>query len=245
VTGRLEPESYKNQVESSQKSEVVLTRIGLFGGTFNPIHKGHLRAALKVRETFALDKIYLVPAALPPHKEPGGVSSAKDRMEMTRLAVSNTPDVIASDVELNRPGPSYTIDTVNHFKSKLPEDTELYFILGLDAFLEIDTWKSYRKLFHLIPFIVMTRPGRSYRDTTMMWKTLNAYIVSNISDGYRFSESRSCYVHDDMQAIFTVDIDPLDISSTGIRELIKKGRSIQSLLPEKVAAFILNKGLYL
>ena len=222
-----------------------MTRIGLFGGTFNPIHSGHLRAAEKVQEAFALDKIYLIPAALPPHKEPGGVSDAKDRMEMTRLAVSNTPGVVVSNVELKRSGPSYTVDTVSHFKSKFPEDTELYFILGLDAFLEIDTWKSYMDLFHLISFIVMTRPDRSHRDAAMMWETLEAYIISNISSGYRYSESKSCYVHNDKQPIFAIDVEPLDISSTHIRKLIKEGSSAGSMLPEKVEAFIINKGLYL
>ncbi|MFC1829716.1 nicotinate (nicotinamide) nucleotide adenylyltransferase, partial [Thermodesulfobacteriota bacterium] len=183
--------------------------------------------------------------ALPPHKEPGGVSEAKDRMEMTRLAVSNLPDFFVSDVELNRSGPSYTIDTVLHFKTVLPENPRLYFILGIDAFLEIDTWKSYRKIFQLIPFIVMTRPHTAYSDTTRMWETLETYLTNSISDGYRFSLSDSCYVHDKMQPVHIIDVLPVDISSTMIRKRLDEGRSIQAMVPESVEDFIKDRGLYL
>jgi len=220
-------------------------KIGLFGGTFNPIHMGHLRAALEVQAVFALEKIYFIPSALPPHKEPRGVSDAQDRMEMTRLAVLNYPGFAVSDVELKRSGPSYTIDTACHFKSIMPENTRLYFILGLDAFLEIDTWKSYRSLLQLIPLIVMTRTDSGCSDTTMMWKTLGSYIKCSISDRYIFAESTSCYVHDENPSIFILDIAPIDISSTKIRKRISNGRSIQSLVPENVEDFIKSKGLYL
>lgn len=220
-------------------------KIGLFGGTFNPIHRGHLRAALEVQQTFALEKTYFIPSALPPHKEPRGVSDAKDRMEMTRLAVIEYPGFTVSDVELKRSGPSYTIDTVLGFKSTMPENAELYFILGIDAFLEIDTWKSYRNLFQLIPFIVMPRPDAACSGTRMMWDTLEAHLKSSISDGYRFSVSKACFIHDEKQPIFVPDIAALDISSTKIRKRVKEGRSIASLVPESVEDFIKRKGLYL
>lgn len=220
-------------------------KIGLFGGTFNPIHIGHLRVAVEVKASFALDKVYLIPAALPPHKEPGGVSEAKDRMEMTRLAVSDLPDFSVSDVELNRSGPSYTIDTVLHFKNDLPDNARLYFILGLDAFLEIDTWKSYKKIFQLIPFIVMTRPDTARSDTTKMWEMLETYLLKNISDGYRFSLPDSCYVHDEMQPVYIMDVLPVDVSSTMIRRRLNERLSIQGMVPESVEAFIKNRGLYL
>ena len=219
-------------------------KIGLFGGTFNPIHQGHLRAALEVQQTFALEKTYLIPSALPPHKEPRGVSDAEDRMEMTRLAVIEYPGFTVSDIELKRPGPSYTIDTVRGFKSTLP-DAELYFILGIDAFLEIDTWKSYRNLFRVISFIVMSRPDDAFANTRMMWDTLEAHLKSSISDGYRFSVSKACFVHDEKQPVFVLDIAALDISSTKIRKRVKEGRSIASLVPESVEDFIKRKGLYL
>lgn len=220
-------------------------RIGLFGGTFNPIHFGHLGAALEVKEYFALDKIHLMPSALPPHKEPGGVADAKDRLEMACRAVSDYPDFLVSDIELKRPGTSYTIDTVYHFKSFLPKDTGIYLIMGIDAFLEIDSWRSYPDLFMLIPFIIMARPGPEDNAGAPTWKTLENYIYSRISDGYKFSYAKSCYVHAAKQPVFIINVTPRDISSTKIRQFIKNGMSIHSLVPEKVEGFIKAKGLYL
>jgi len=225
-----------------------LKHIGLFGGTFNPIHAGHLRAIQEVQNRFFLNKCYLIPAALPPHKEPGEVVDAKYRLEMIRLAVSEYSDhltsVIISDIELKRSGPSYTIDTVNHFKSILPDYSRLYFILGIDAFLEIDTWKSCSDLFYLTAFIVMTRSISLDIEGTLKWKVLEDYIKEKISDGYKFSISRSCFIHDEKQTIFFVDIDSLYISSTQIRNLVKKGKPIKFFVPKKVEDFIISKGFY-
>lgn len=220
-------------------------RIGLFGGTFNPIHLGHIQVVHEVQEGFALERIILIPSALPPHKEPGGVADARDRMEMIRLAIADYQNFTVSDVELKRSGPSYTIDTVRHFKSALPEDYALYLILGLDAFLEIDTWKSYTDLFLMVPFIVMARTDAGDSDTVLRWQTLEAYLKSRITEGYQFSASRSCYIHDEKQPIFVYNVTPVNISSTKIRQLIKKGGAIRSLVPKIVEDFIKTKGLYL
>jgi nicotinate-nucleotide adenylyltransferase len=220
-------------------------RIGLFGGTFNPIHLGHIQVVQEVKEGLALDRIILIPSALPPHKEPGSVVDARDRMEMIRLAIADYPDFTVSDVELKRSGPSYTIDTVRHFKDSLSEDSALYLILGLDAFLEIDTWKSYMDLFLLVPFIVMARSDTENSEAFLGWETLEAYLKSKISEGYQFSPSRSCHVHDEKQPIFVYNVTPINISSTQIRQLIKKGSTIRSLVPKIVEDFIKTKGLYL
>lgn len=227
------------------KSGEFLKRIGLFGGTFNPIHIGHVQVIREVKEGFDLDKIFIIPSALPPHKETAGIIDALHRIEMIRLAFSNDPDFVVSDVELKRSGFSYTIDTVRHFKSILPENTELYFIVGLDAFLEVDTWKSYKVLFLLIPFIVMSRTATGQSDTVLQWKNLGSYIKSRISGRYKHSASRSCYIHDVKQPVFLFEVTPVEISSTEIRERIRKGRTIKSLVPEIVEDFIKTKGLYL
>ncbi len=190
------------------KSGEFLKRIGLFGGTFNPIHIGHVQVIREVKEGFDLDKIFIIPSALPPHKETAGIIDALDRIEMIRLAFSNDPDFVVSDVELKRSGFSYTIDTVRHFKSILPENTELYFIVGLDAFLEVDTWKSYKVLFLLIPFIVMSRTATGQSDTVLQWKNLGSYIKSKISGRYKHSASRSCYIHDVKQPVFLFEVTP-------------------------------------
>lgn len=224
-----------------------MEHIGLFGGTFNPIHLGHLRAIQEVQNRFALDKFYIIPAALPPHKEPGDVVDAKYRLEMIRLAVSDYSDSlnsVISDVELKRSGPSYTIDTVSHFRSILPDDSKLYLILGIDAFLEIDTWKSFSDLFYITAFIVISRPGGVDTVGSLKWKVLEDYIKGKISGSYKFSISRSCFVHDKKQTICFVDIDSVDISSTQIRHLIKKGRPIKLFVSKKVEDFIIGKGLY-
>jgi nicotinate-nucleotide adenylyltransferase len=152
---------------------------------------------------------------------------------------------VISGVELKRTGLSYTIDTVRYFRSMLPESTRLYLILGLDAFLEIDTWKSYKDLFLLIPFIVMSRTVEGKIEKTSRWEFVGNYLRSRISRGYTFSASQSSYVHDKKQPVFVFDVSPIDISSTTIREYIKKGISIKHLVPEIIDNFIKTKGLYL
>ena len=222
-----------------------MKHIGLFGGTFNPIHSGHIQVIQEVKQGFGLDKIFIIPSALPPHKAPDGLVDAGDRIEMIRLSFSNHPDFSVSDVELNRSGPSYTIDTVCHFKSILPEAAKLFLILGSDAFLEIDTWKSYKDLFLLIPFIVMSRGTQGKNRRVFERKTVEDYLKSKISEGYTLSASQSSYIHKEKQAVFVFDVTPIDISSTKIRNLIKTGRLIKSLVPDIVEAFIKSKGLYL
>ena len=134
-------------------------KIGLFGGTFDPIHWGHLRNAEEVREAFSLDRLLFIPAGNPPHKRRGAAASARDRLEMVRLAIAKNPGLALSTVEFSRPGKSYSIDTVRHFaKSRAAQDS-LYFILGLDAFLDIGSWKGFEEIFSLCHFIVTSRPG--------------------------------------------------------------------------------------
>jgi nicotinate-nucleotide adenylyltransferase len=219
-------------------------RIGLFGGTFNPIHRGHLRAASQVKKKIDLDQVFLIPAALPPHKTPGAVVDADDRLEMIHLAIADLSGLRVSDVELNRPGPSYTIDTVRHFKNTLSDDSRFYLIMGLDAFLEIDTWKSYAELLEEIAFIVMARPNADCPDADQGWELLEKYLKSTLSADYEFLTDRGCYTSEGRQPIYIVDIDAMDISSTQIRQNIKTNQTIGDLVPPGVAEFIQSKGLY-
>jgi nicotinate-nucleotide adenylyltransferase len=219
-------------------------RIGLFGGTFNPIHFGHLRPLLEIKESFTLDRIYFIPSSLPPHKAPIGIADAKDRYHMIELATREQTDFMVSDVELGRPGPSYAIDTVYHFQSTLSETDRLYLILGMDAFLEIDTWKSFEAFFDRVAFIVMNRPAERPPEDLMTDASLEAFVKDKISAKYRFSAEQSCYTHDEKKPVFTVHVTGLNISATKIRDLIKQGKSIRYLVPEPVADFIHTKGLY-
>ncbi len=220
-------------------------RIGLFGGTFNPVHLGHLRAAVEVRQGFELDEIFMIPAALPPHKVSGEVAASADRLNMLNLALGADSGLKVSDVELNRSGPSYTIDTVQHFKQALPAESRLFLIMGLDAFLEIDTWKSYRELLTRIPLIVINRPNAGDRISTVPWKVMDDYISAKLSADYSYSASRSAYLASGQQPIYVFEVTALDISSTRIRAAISKERSIHYLVPSKVGDYIRTKGIYL
>ncbi len=223
-----------------------MKKIGLFGGTFNPIHRGHIKVAKEVKQGFGLDRIWLIPAAVPPHKEGGKIVPAEDRLEMIRLAVGNDLDFSVSDVELKRKGPSYTIDTLKHFKSILSDETFLYFIVGLDAFLEIDTWKSFGDLFNEVPFIAISRPGAGYfGKTAKKWETLEKLLFSKVSMAYHFDDAKQAYVHPEKKPVYVFDVTPIDISATEIRKRIRSGFSIESMVPEKVKEYIESKGLYL
>ncbi len=219
-------------------------RMGLFGGTFNPIHCGHLRAAAEVKKRFKLDQIFIIPAALPPHKTPVTVADAADRLEMIKLAISGIPGIMVSDVELKRRGPSYTIATVYHFKQTQPTGALIYLIMGLDAFLEIDTWKSYLELLEQVPFIVMARPNAQHPDTQQGWKILGDYLKARLAAEYQFSVPQNSYLSDGKQPIHICDVGALDISSTAIRQDVKNNQTIENWVPAEVAEYIKHKGLY-
>ena len=220
-------------------------RLGLFGGTFDPIHIGHLRAALEVKQGFDLDQIVIIPAAVPPHKKGHQVTEAADRLKMVELGVRDYSGFSVSDAELQRDGPSYSIDTIDHFKAASAKDSDIFFISGLDAFLEIDTWKSYKELLRQIAFIVIARPMFDCEDNTSRWTRLEDFIKNKISSDYQFSESSACFVQSGAKPIYTFDVTSLDISSTRIRELVKTGQPITYLVPESVEKYVKNRGLYL
>jgi nicotinate-nucleotide adenylyltransferase len=190
--------------------------VGLFGGTFNPPHLGHLIVAEEVRQTFSLDIIVFVPSARPPHKESSPVIDPRHRFTMTRLAIENNPRFEISDVELKRRGKSYTIDTIKEFKTLYGADIELFFIMGGDSIFEIETWKKPEELFRLCRVIVTTRPG---------------FDLAKIDD--RFGDK-----------IIRADVPRIDISSTDIRHRVGTGRSITYLVPDKVEEYIQRERLY-
>ena len=212
-------------------------RLGLFGGTFNPIHLGHLRAAVEVREAFNLDRLLLIPSAHPPHKVADHVANAEDRLEMVRLAIQDEPSLETSDVELARPGLSYTIETLRYFQEECGSETDIHFIVGQDAFSEITTWKSYQAFFVTAHFIVMTRPRPKLH-------SLEDFIHTRISAEYQYDPTSNLYSHPRWCTIFCLNITHLDISATKIREWVRRGRSIRFLVPDVVQGFIDKKRLY-
>jgi nicotinate-nucleotide adenylyltransferase len=215
-------------------------KTGLFGGTFNPVHSGHVMIATDILSCFALDGIIIIPAASPPHKTPEFMADASLRLEMTRLAFNALPGCTVSDIESRRGGRSYTIDTVNYFRKTLPAGTGLFFIVGLDAFLELDTWKDYMTLMETVPFIVITRPVPGQPEK----EALKKFLALKISDRYAFSPERACYVHEKLQPVFFYERPAVHISSTEIRERLKRGLPVSGMVPDSVEQFIKEKGLY-
>ena len=217
---------------------------GLFGGTFNPIHVGHLRVAEDVRTGFGLEKIVFIPSAIPPHKTVIGLADAQARYAMIVEALSSYPDFVASDVEIHRQGPSYTIDTVTYFQKHLPGSVPCYLIVGMDAFLEIITWKSWQNLFDSIPFIVMTRPMGADAPHTDPLAEMENYIHTQVDKGYGYSPQQNCFMHQTKHPIYLKLVTPIDISSSAIRDRVRLGRSIQGLVPDGVDDYIKHKGFY-
>ncbi|MDY6823134.1 MAG: nicotinate (nicotinamide) nucleotide adenylyltransferase [Thermodesulfobacteriota bacterium] len=212
---------------------------GLFGGTFNPVHRGHVEMAKITRQAFALDEIVVIPAANPPHKDIHEMADAGDRLHMARLAFDRFEGFRVSDMELRREGRSFTIDTVTRFLENRGANDRLYLILGLDAFLELHTWKAYMKLMSRIPLIVIRR---SIGDNES--EMFESYLKSTISEKYRFSREQGGYVHDALQTVFFHEIPPIEISATQARERVKAGHPADDLVPPEVATFIAKKGLY-
>jgi len=221
-----------------------MANIGLFGGTFDPIHLGHLKTVLEVKNRFHLETVYLIPASQPPHKTNRAIASPADRNAMLQLAVQHLDGLEVSQTEINRAGLSYSVETVDEFRHCFGEAANLFFILGLDAFVEIHTWKTYWRLFVNVAFIVMTRPGAGRSHTPPDHETLQAFLDARISDGYVFDSETGRFRHPALQPINLLAVTPVDISSTGIRKSISTREPFEHLLPESVAAYINQKGLY-
>ena len=218
-------------------------RIGLFGGTFNPIHSGHVQVARDVLQSYCLTAVEFIPSAVPPHKTEGLLAPAADRYAMACSALMDEPALKVSDIEIRRSGPSYTIDTLRRYMAELPHETDIFFMVGLDAFLEIHTWKSYRQLFELAAFIVMTRPEAAKADQDVKTAALQ-FARERISDAYALSGEEDRLVHPQMQVIHLASVTPIGISSSRIRDMIHKGRPIDQWVAPSVAAYIESKGLY-
>jgi nicotinate-nucleotide adenylyltransferase len=219
-------------------------RVGLFGGTFNPVHFGHLRAAIEVKEGFDLDEVLLIPAAVPPHKTRSGLATAEDRLHMIEMAVKGAAGLAVSDAEIRRGGQSYTVDTVRYFISSLTDATELFLIVGLDAFLEIDTWKSFRRLLALIPLIVISRPDPDNRCGGSDRESVQNFMYSKISAQCAFSAATASFNAPGIKSVTLFPVTALDVSSRRVRELAAAGRSLHYLVPDSVRRFIKSKGLY-
>ena len=199
--------------------EKSIKRLGIMGGTFDPIHYGHLVTAEAARSLFHLDQVIFVPAGRPPHKKWRDGSDGEHRAMMTLLAIITNPAFMLSRIELEREGYSFSIDTVRYYAERFGPETEIFFITGADAILEIATWKNTGALLEICTFIAATRPG------------YNLDEINHLPETWR-------------KRIELMEIPALAISSTDIRNRVAKKESIKYLLPESVEYYIMKQGLY-
>lgn len=216
-------------------------RVGLFGGTFNPIHLGHLRAAEEVAEALGLDEIEFVPSAVPPHKrEQDGdpIAPAALRLAWVEGAIAGNPGFAIDRVELDRGGPSYLVDTLTLIRARDPEGPPPVFIVGEDAFAEMGEWRSPLRLFELADFAVMTRPPGRLLD-------LAERMPAIVRDQFRFESAGQIACHRSAGTrVDLVAITALDISSSQIRRACREGQSIRYLVPESIRGAIEQSGCY-
>ncbi|MEA1935887.1 MAG: nicotinate-nucleotide adenylyltransferase [Thermodesulfobacteriota bacterium] len=210
---------------------------GLLGGTFDPIHFGHLRCAQEVLEIFELDKIIFIPAFHPPLKTRKDITSFRHRQRMVELATSVNQLFSASDIEGRRKGKSYSIETVKHFLKEHGKDLTLFFILGQDAFQGIKMWKDWEKLLLLCNFVVMTRPGYKI-------KRLQELLPHDFASQFKYNKDTDGFKGPTGHSIFFREVTFLDISSTDIRDRVKNGKSIKYIAPEVVCDYISEHLLY-
>ncbi|MCJ8170615.1 nicotinate-nucleotide adenylyltransferase [Atopomonas sediminilitoris] len=207
-------------------------RIGLLGGTFDPIHHGHLRAALEVRDALGLDQVRLIPSARPPHRAVPG-ANAEQRLAMVQLAIADVAGLFADARELERDAPSYTVDTLLSLRAELGGEVQLILLLGWDAFCGLPTWHRWQSLLELAHLLVLQRPDQSVELPEALKDLLAARTVS----------SPAALAGPAGQISF-MQQTPLAISATHIRALCQAGQSIDFLLPSSVQHYIAAHGLY-
>src|SRR5215470_5358451 len=205
-------------------------RIGIFGGTFDPIHIGHLRCAEEAREQLRLDEVLFIPAADPPHKA-RRITPAVHRLAMVRRAIAGYAPFRASTIEIDRGGRSYTVDTLRALRAELPSGTALTLLLGLDAFREIGTWKEYRALFGLADVAVWTRPPHR------IGSALALLPVAARAD-FCYGPNQTRLRHRTGNQIRFLTVTALDVSASAIRLRLRRGRSIRYLVPSPVERYL-------
>jgi len=211
-------------------------KMGILGGTFDPIHFGHLRTAEEVGHALGMEKIFLIPAASPPHKSIGPVTPFRHRLAMARLGVESSAILEVLDLEGKRSGPSYSFDTLKQLKFQYGPIADIYFLLGSDAFLDIRTWKDYGKLFDYAHFVLIPRPGCDI-------ESLRGFILGLDESVQRAGEG-DAYLMPSGNRVMIYKSTLIDISATNIRRLAGSGQSIAFLVPEAVRNYICEKGLY-
>lgn len=219
-----------------ERSAPFGSRIGILGGTFDPVHLGHLAVAAAAREQLALDSLLFIPAAQPPHKLHAPLAPFRDRVAMLRLALAGVEGFVLSEMERDRPGPSFSIDTLKELRQQLGAGVHLFFCIGMDAFADITSWKQYGELFRYADFVVVERPDSGGTG-------LDAFVAEALP-AFR-PEGEGCWaVATGCGRIHALAMPGVPISSSQIRQRVAHGESIAGLVPESVATYIASHGLY-
>jgi len=211
----------------------LIYKTGILGGTFDPIHFGHLELAKAAGKLCDLSEIVLIPAAVPPHKQHKQIAAYSHRVAMLNVAVKENPELHVSTIEQLLPTPSYTIDTLEYLNLHSVGNVDFYFITGADAFLDIQSWKQYRNVLKSCHFIVFTRSGNKTNKLQTLLKQLG--YQQNVTVWYNKNSGRS---------VFTSAHSLPEISSSTIRKRIDKGESVTQMIPEKVQRYIGSHRLY-
>jgi nicotinate-nucleotide adenylyltransferase len=212
-----------------------LARVGVLGGSFNPIHYGHLLLADEVLETLGLDRLLFVPAAAPPHKPATQLAPAADRCEMVRLAIAEHPKLAVSDLELRRPGPSYTVDTLEALAAG---GDELFYVVGSETFLDLLTWREPRRIAQLARLVVIPRAGSPFdAESAAAQKVLRGI---GVEDGFVHDTSRGV----PPRGVLIVHATSLPLSASELRRRVREGRSLAFRMPPAAIAYVRAHGLY-
>lgn len=210
------------------------TRIGILGGTFDPVHFGHIDTALAAQRALDLDRVLVMPTGTPPHRQQRPTASRFHRFAMAALAANGVDRLQVSDLEIGQTEPTYTFDTLAHFDGGGTRASQIFFITGADAFAEIETWSRYPEVLDMANFVVISRPGHPASALPARLPALAARMTTD----RRMDSAR------DSTTIFLVDTETADVSSTDIRRRIDAGESIAGLVPAAVATYIEQHGLY-
>ncbi len=211
-------------------------RIGILGGTFNPIHLGHLRSAEEVCEAQRLDRVLFIPSATPPHKRTAGLATAAHRLAMVRRAIAGNPAFRVSPIEIERGGHSYSVDTLRALRQRTP-GAQFAFIMGIDAFREIATWRQYQSIFGLCDLIVTSRPSFEAAP-------LDALLPVAVRSQFCYRPRARELEHGTGNRVIFQRISDLDISASSIRQRLQHGLSIRYLVPPSVERYITRHRLY-
>ncbi|NOR11225.1 MAG: nicotinate (nicotinamide) nucleotide adenylyltransferase [Desulfovibrionaceae bacterium] len=212
-----------------------MQRIGLFGGTFDPVHNGHLAAGRAALSQLYLDQLIYIPAPSPPHKQDVSITSFYHRLAMLERAIGDKKGFSVSPIEAERHGPSYTIDTLSIIRRRFESDVIFFYVIGLDAFAEIRTWKHYQQLLLEVSFVVIDRPSHNN-------ETCEQIVLTELQGYTRRGEGS--WGHEKGSTIYRLVMEPVDVSSTVVRMLLQEGKSVDGLVPERVIEYLQENRLY-